>query len=229
MGTEDTVQSLDQLAKKHGSDKGSEPAGGLTGKGYTSVYSEFFEPLRQRPLVLLEIGVAQGASLRMWEEYFANARIFGVDVDPACTRYETDRTRVLIGDQSDTTFLQRVVDTAAAPLDVVIDDGGHHMHQHQTSLEFLFPHLARFGLYCIEDLHTSYRRSYGGGFRRRTATVEYLKALTDYLNRGSIRPGLWDAGPLGRSRRAALLRRFEVFENLDAVHLFKSLAVLHKR
>ena len=220
---------LDQLARKHGSDKGPEPAGGLSGKGYTAIYSSFFESLRQRELVLLEIGVAQGASLRMWEEYFPNARIFGVDVDPDCTRYESDRTSVLIGDQADVAFLQRLVDVVAAPLDIVIDDGGHHMHQHQTSLEFLFPHVAHGGLYCIEDLHTSYRRSYGGGFRRRTATVEYLKELADYLNRGAIRVGLRDAGPLGRLQKGSLLRRFEVFEQLDAVHLFKSLAVLHKR
>ncbi len=219
---------LDQLARKHGSDKGSQPVAGLSGKGYTAIYSQFFEPLRQRDLVALEIGVYRGASLGMWEDYFPNARIFGVDVDPACTRYESDRTSVVIGDQADTGFLQRLVDAVAAPLDIVIDDGGHHMHQQQTSLEFLFPHLARGGLYCIEDLHTSYRRRYGGGFRRRAATVEYLKELADYLNRGSIRPGILDAGPLGRLRRATLLRRFEVFEDLDAVHLYKSLAVLRK-
>ncbi len=220
---------LDQLARKHGSDKGSEPSGRLSGKGYTAVYSQFFEPLRQNALVLLEIGVAQGASLRMWEEYFPNARIFGVDVDPECTRYESERTTVLIGDQSDTEFLRRLVGVVGSPLDIVIDDGGHHMHQHQRSLEFLFPHVERGGLYCIEDLHTSYRRSYGGGFRRRAATVEYLKELADYLNRGSIRPGIFDAGPLGHFRKASLLRRFEVFEDLDAVHLSKSLAVLRKR
>lgn len=219
---------LDQLARKHGSDKGSEPVAGLSGKGYTSIYSQFFEPLRQGNLAVLEIGVYRGASLRMWEEFFPNARIFGVDVDPACTRYESDRTSVIIGDQADTAFLQRLVDAVAAPLDIVIDDGGHHMHQQQTSLEFLFPHVARGGLYCIEDLHTSYRRSYGGGLLRRTGTVEYLKALADYLNRGSIRHGVWDAGLLGRLRKAAMLRRFEVFEDLDAVHLYRSLAVLHK-
>ena len=220
--------SLDQLARRHGSDKGSEPAGGLTGKGYTAVYSHFFEPLRRQELVLLEIGVAQGASLRMWEDFFPNARIYGVDVDPACTRYDSERTTVLIGDQSDASFLRRLVDAAAAPLDIVIDDGGHHMYQHQASLEFLFPHVARGGLYCIEDLHTSYRRSYGGGFRRRTATVEYLKDLADYLNRGSIRSGIVDAGLFGRSRKAALVHRFETFEQLAAVHLYRSLAVLQK-
>jgi hypothetical protein len=219
---------LDQLARRHGSDKGSEPVAGLRGKGYTSIYSRFFEPVRRRELVLLEIGVYRGASLRMWEEFFPNARIFGVDVDPACTRYQSDRTSVLIGDQADTDFLERLVDAVAAPLDVVIDDGGHHMHQQQTSLEYLYPHVARGGLYCIEDLHTSYRRSYGGGFRRGGATVEYLKSLADYLNRGSIRSGIWDAGPFGRPRKRALLRRFELFADLEAVHLYKSLAVLQK-
>jgi hypothetical protein len=226
---EDMEPKLDQLARKHGSDKGSEPAGGLSGKGYTATYSRFFEELRQRDLVLLEIGVASGASLRMWEEYFPNARIFGVDVDPDCTRHESDRTRVIVGDQADAGFLQRLVDAVAAPFDIVIDDGGHHMCQHQTSLEFLFPHVTRGGLYCIEDLHTSYRRSYGGGFRRHTGTIEYLKALIDHMNRGAIRTGLRDAGPFGRFRKASLLRRYEVFADLDAVHLYKSLAVLRKR
>ena len=74
---------LDRLASAHGSDKGPEPAGGLSGKGYTRIYSQFFAPLRELELDIVEIGIYRGASLKMWHDFFPNGRIFGVDVDPA--------------------------------------------------------------------------------------------------------------------------------------------------
>ena len=42
------------------------------------------------------------------------------------------------------------------PVDIIIDDGGHYMHQQQISFGFLFAYMRSGGLYFIEDLHTSY-------------------------------------------------------------------------
>jgi hypothetical protein len=172
---------LDALALKYGTDKGTKPSGRLTPKGYTKVYEPLLAPIRDTPITLLEIGVQFGASLKMWEDYFPKARIFGIDIKEKCREYATERTAVLIGDQTDRAFLRDVVEETG-PLDVVIDDGGHRMEQHRVSLEELFPHVKQGGFYSIEDLQTAYRSDYGGGYLAESSTIEMLKGVIDGLN-----------------------------------------------
>lgn len=187
------MPTLNELAAKHGTDKGIVSTRRLYAKGYTHLYERYLSPLRNKSITLLEIGVQSGASLRMWEEYFPNARIVGIDVKSECKRHETDRTQVMIGDQTDREFLAHVK-AATGPLDVVVDDGGHQMEQHRISLEELWPAVQPGGFYFIEDLHTCYLERYGGGLRVDASTVEYLKRLVDGINRGreagSFLPGL---------------------------------------
>ena len=57
------VNPLDELAVRFGTDKAT------SGHGYAIPYYELLGPLRDRELTLLEIGVAGGASLRMWEAF----------------------------------------------------------------------------------------------------------------------------------------------------------------
>ena len=49
-------------------------------------------------------------------------------------------------------------------VDIVLDDGSHHMHDVKSSFDYLYPILNVGGIYIIEDLHTSYWRRYGGGY-----------------------------------------------------------------
>src|SRR5580700_11200432 len=92
---------LDELARVHGTDKGTLQACPQSPKGYTRQYARYFAPLRQLPIRLLEIGIYGGASLKMWEAFFPSARIYGIDLNPQCKRFETERTKVFIGDQAD--------------------------------------------------------------------------------------------------------------------------------
>lgn len=54
----------------------------------------------------------------------------------------------------------------------------------RVSFEFLFPRLLPGGLYCIEDLGTSYSPDYGGSvdLNDPTTSVALLKTLPDNLN-----------------------------------------------
>lgn len=63
-------------------------------------------------------------------------------------------------------------------VDVVIDDGSHHMSDIQTSFEHLFPKINFGGIYIIEDLHTSFWKSFGGGFRSKR---NFLRYITRYI------------------------------------------------
>ena len=222
------ARDLDRLALEFGTDKCTQPVGDLAPKGYTVHYARYLAPLRDRPIRLLEIGVMKGASMKLWEAYFPQARIFGLDINPDCAQYATDRTRIFIGDQTDRDFLRSVVAEVGGPLDVVIDDGGHMMSQHLVSLEELLPHIAPGGIYAIEDLHTAYRAEYEGGYRREDSTIEFLKGLVDHVNRADR---IHERSSLLRRTKARLAgkvpeRLTGAFERVESVHFHKSIAFL---
>jgi hypothetical protein len=220
------MEELDRLAAEFGTDKGTQKVGRLSPKGYTRYYARHFAPLREAPIRLLEIGIASGASIRMWEAFFPNASIHGLD--PACRSVAGPRVRAHIGGAGDRGFLRSVVVEAGGAFDIVIDDGGHEMRQRRTALEELFPALTPGSLYGIEDLHTAYWAWYGGGYRRSDSTIEFLKGLVDHINGGMevISDGAWHqrfaARFLGRRPQAlppALAR-------LESVSFYPSIAFL---
>lgn len=149
---------------------------------YFEIYHRHLERFRGKRVVILEFGVSQGGSLQMWRNYFGRrATIYGVDIDPRCKDLTGRKTKVFIGDQEDRQFL-RMVAEKVGPIDVVIEDGGHTMGQQIATFEELYPTVKEDGVFLIEDLHTSYWKGYGGGFRRAGTFIEYAKNLTDQLN-----------------------------------------------
>jgi len=172
------MNKLDELALKYGTDKSSK------WHNYTARYYREFKHLCDKEIRILEIGVYEGASLRTWEEFFPKAKIFAIDSYIACTRYASERSSIFIGDQADPIFLNSVVKQTGGNWDLILDDGGHTMVQQITSFKKLFPHLNSGGIYVIEDLHTSYNATYGGGLRKAGTTMEYLKDLLDEMNVG---------------------------------------------
>jgi|HubBroStandDraft_6_1064221.scaffolds.fasta_scaffold398025_1 hypothetical protein len=178
-----SLDDLDAIAAKHGTDKSSVGTRKLSAKAYTIAYGNYLEPIRNEPIVILEIGIWRGSSLRMWEEFLPNAKLFAIDIDPACRTHETSRSKVFIGDQTDAAFLKGVAETVGQPFDCIIDDGGHRMEHHQASLPVLWPYLKDGGWFAIEDLHTCYVPEFGGGYKKPGSTVErVLKPVLDSLN-----------------------------------------------
>jgi hypothetical protein len=68
---------------------------------YPEIYDKHFSKYRELSINFLEIGVLNGGSLQIWEKYFPKAKIFAIDIDEKCKQYETDRTKIFIGDQAD--------------------------------------------------------------------------------------------------------------------------------
>ncbi len=149
---------------------------------YFDIYHRHLAKYRFKPVVVLEFGVAHGGSLQMWRNYFGRrARIYGVDVNPECKNFEERGITVFIGDQEDRTFLREIA-AEIGPIDVLIEDGGHHMGQQIATFEELYPTVKPGGVFLIEDLHTSYWDNYGGGYRKPGTFIEYAKNLLDQLN-----------------------------------------------
>lgn len=149
---------------------------------YFEVYDSLLQPLRSRPIRMLEIGVYRGASLKTWRKYLhPESLIVGIDIDPMCARFESqaENVHVRIGSQEDASFLTRVV-TEFGPFDVVLDDGSHVCSHMIASFNHLFlPGLVDHGIYIAEDTQTNFWPGYrdqGYSF------VDLCKDLVDVMH-----------------------------------------------
>jgi SAM-dependent methyltransferase len=142
---------------------------------YFEIYERHFARFRGREVHVLEIGVFSGGSLEMWRDYFGpRARLYGVDIEPACQAYEGEAVKIFIGDQADRGFWQRF--RAEVPrLDLVIDDGGHLYDQQRVTVEELLPHLQPGGVFVCEDIHGEFN-----------AFSAYAAGLAGMLNQGEV-------------------------------------------
>jgi hypothetical protein len=152
---------------------------------YLPIYDRHLSSFRADPrktVRLLEIGVFHGGSLELWRKYFGpGATIFGVDIDPRCSRIGNSAAEIRTGSQADPNFLRRVVEEMGG-VDIVIEDGSHVASHQKVSFETLFPLLSTDGIYLAEDLHTSYWRFYEGGLRRPGTFIEVVKGLVDDIH-----------------------------------------------
>ena len=122
---------------------------------YGPIYDKHFAQFRDQNINILEIGVLRGGSMRMWEKYFPKANIFGVDINEECLQYQSDRTKIFIGDQSDVSFLRNV--KAKIPkIDILIDDGSHRAKDQKITFDEMYYHVRKPGVYLIEDIEFNY-------------------------------------------------------------------------
>ncbi len=166
--------NLIEIGKKYPSSKNI--------SGFIQLYEKYFSPYKESKINILEIGVDNGDSLRIWREYFSNANICGIDIDKKS--FTIDNTDILEGDQSDHNFLKLLI-KKYKNFDIIIDDGSHQANHIITSFNFLFPYLNDNGLYVIEDLQTSYLPRYGGSrinLNKKKSSMNFVKSLTDSIN-----------------------------------------------
>ena len=167
------MKTFNELFKEHTGDNI------LKWSNYGPIYDKHFAPFREHNINILEIGVLKGGSMRMWEKYFPKANIFGIDIDEECLQYQSDRTKIFIGDQSDVSFLRNV--KAKIPrIDILIDDGSHRAKDQKITFDEMYYHVRKPGVYLIEDIELNYWPSKDKD--KPDNFMTYMKSKIDELN-----------------------------------------------
>ncbi|RZF30207.1 glycosyltransferase [Paraburkholderia sp. UYCP14C] len=147
---------------------------------YFQVYEALFAKYVGKPVTLVEVGVFSGGSLHMWRRYLGpQARIIGVDLNPAARKWEKNGFEIFIGDQSSSLFWEDFYKRVGS-IDVLIDDGGHMNHQQIVTADRAFSHLNDGGMLIVEDVHTSYMPGFNS--EPRHSFVEFGKHVADAVN-----------------------------------------------
>lgn len=176
-----TTSGLNDLGLTHGTDKASD------GHDYLGTYQReierVFGPMYQSHGSLLELGLWQGASARMWRDALPHWHIAVVDNDPQCVVPEVDIFR---NDQTDGPRLDRIAEHMGG-FDVVVDDASHISPLTVKSFSLLWPHVKPGGLYFVEDLQVSYHPDWQQ--HGHTTSMEFLKRLADAAHYGHANAG----------------------------------------
>lgn len=143
-----------------------------TDKATFHKYLDFYEkklPKRDFSGRLLEIGIMDGASIRMWREYYPNAEIVGIDTGLQ-SDLRIEGATLLELDGTKPTELKKL-----GKFDIIIDDGSHMTADQQKSFNWLYyKQLNKGGVYILEDLHTSLIPAY---VNSKKTTLEFLDRL----------------------------------------------------
>ena len=187
--------TLDELMQKHGSDKASV---------FTRTYAKphdycrhlslFLEPIRSRPVKMLEVGCGGGESVKGWLDYFPDedSEIYSVDIVSGTNNWDTANAMKLIeprytfvqGDQGIPSFWEKFIGEHGAGWDFVADDGSHVNTDIIVSFIALWPYVKPGGFYAIEDLGTAYGNSPFFVKANLPNHMDFLKGKIDELNKG---------------------------------------------
>jgi hypothetical protein len=169
---------------------------------YTPQYHNLLSSMRDTAKIVVEIGIGNiplmigisgrdylpGASLRMWRDYFSNAKIIGCDIldnvlfqEPPIHTFKVDQSS-----EASLINLMNTVKLIGDYADFIIDDGSH-IEEHQIiSFKALWPLVKKGGLYIIEDVFENNLEKYSHlheKFNFVDAQVELIyRGLNDWDN-----------------------------------------------
>lgn len=226
----DDYKDMDDLALQFDSNGASRK--GSNGHNYTEVYSRYFAHLRDLPIKFFEIGIFEGNGVQMWEQYFKNAELHFMDITFSYAKYFSNRSHYHLGDQANAKDLLSIMSSTGGDFDIIIDDGGHTMNQQLVSFITLFPYVKSGGMYIIEDLHTSYWKTYqGGGTYEHPKSgpgtfINFLKDRIDDVNYVGARTLCADHNKISSSIENELnIYRKQIY----SMHFYDSLCFIIKR
>jgi cephalosporin hydroxylase len=122
-----------------------------TTHSYIDVYEGLFSRIRSSCKNIMEIGVQNGGSIKLWNDYFPNAMIYGLDVDIYQNRCRelSPRVRFIQADA----YTPECATTFETDLfDVIIDDGPHTLDSMCKVVDLYYRTVKPGGYLIIEDI-----------------------------------------------------------------------------
>lgn len=135
---------------------------------YYLEYAKRFQSKRNSALKVLEIGVNTGHSVLMWERYFPNATIYGIDIDLSITHLginpkeltkDYDRIKLFEFDACNKSNVDNFFKENGGDFDIIIEDGSHLGHHQILSTLYYMPLLKENGIMVIEDIGLFYNKN----------------------------------------------------------------------
>jgi hypothetical protein len=169
---------LTEIHRNFNSDKGIE-------HNYIPKYEELFSPIRENKMNVLELGVLFGNSLKLWEHYFENSMIYGIDNFIVDNGHSFHKFKPIVPKDiiSDLSKHDRIIffeldcenenlihdNLKDLKFDIIIDDASHKIEQQKNNYRIFNKYLKDNFIYVCEDVQTN---------EHGLLLVEYFKSLS---------------------------------------------------
>jgi cephalosporin hydroxylase len=132
---------------------------------YTEFYGPLLEHIRKKPLNILEIGVRWGGSILMWDDFFEDCTLYGVDINMSNIDEKTmkeiekrDNIELIKSNAYSSEFARK--NFGDVKFDFILDDGSHQA-EHQVSFFNIYKDYVKKGGYLMcEDFPTIAQAKY---------------------------------------------------------------------
>lgn len=169
---------LCEIGKKYDTDKSSQRTNVSNERRcrpYTLFYETLFRNHRLTPLKIAELGILEGGSLRMWQEYFQNATLYGFDFDTNLLesfKNTCNNDRIVLNhiNVCSKESIQNAFNVTNTLFDIIIEDTTHQFEDQIRVIEVAYQYLKPGGILIIEDIHKSYNEE------------NYIERLTTVLH-----------------------------------------------
>jgi hypothetical protein len=144
--------------------------------GYAKIYAKYLRSFlhRQKPVVLVEVGILRGTGVAIWSELFPNGRIIGLDIDLTHIKQNMDNLKrkgafannnleLYEFDQFQDNRELLTIILKNDKIDICIDDGCHFDEAILSTIKSVKPYLSDNFVYFIEDnsiIHETIKRMY---------------------------------------------------------------------
>jgi hypothetical protein len=128
-----------------------------TTHSYLSLYPKLLEKKKDTAKNILEIGIQDGGSIKLWHDYFVNATIYGLDIMNENKLWDKikNKDRIILHcsynaydtEKFKTTFLDKDI-----KFDLILDDGPHTLDSMKTFIKLYSQIMTDDGILIIEDV-----------------------------------------------------------------------------
>lgn len=166
-----------------------------TRHSYIEVYQPLLEKFKNDHINILEIGIWDGGSIKLWTDYFKNAAVHACDINnpPDWLKTYSDRITFHIGDA----YSQTQNDFKSTKFSIMIDDGPHTLESMKYFAKYYSEMLTDDGILVIEDVRDvnwfeEIRDSFPEEFRSYVEIIDRRKVKNRFddvlivLNKGKL-------------------------------------------
>jgi len=125
---------------------------------YLEVYEELFSDKKNTARNVLEIGINEGGSIKLWYDYFENSTIYGLDIIKIKDIWPIllNNKKIKIGcfDAYSKEFIRKQLSSLNVKFDILIDDGPHTLESMINFINGYLQFLEDKGILIIEDVQS---------------------------------------------------------------------------
>ena len=124
---------------------------------YLPLYQKLLESRKETAKNVLEVGMLNGGSIKLWNEFFVNATIHGVDVISEQDLWDEikNKDNIILHTQQDAyvgKFVENVFEKKGVKFDFILDDGPHTLESMKQFIHLYSKVMTDDGILIVEDV-----------------------------------------------------------------------------